>query len=206
MAELPAGMKSVQESISRSLGDEVKGVTAYGRALRKLLVLVDTVSAEILGKAADAVVKARKEGMFVLIATRHDIQTSADVFPVRYLEMKKTHHHLDGDNALADLEIHDTHMRLRVEQELKSSMFRLRQCYITATIAPQRAVMELGDILRNTIPAFEVLKERCPAASDLDGAPLMRDKRPAESELKDAISQIHDLVGRASAIADEWNQ
>lgn len=206
MADYPAAVTSLQGDIKKALGDDLKGLAVYGRALRKILVLVEKVDQAILDKVKDVVIKARQDNMFLLLATKDDILTSSDVFPVRYLEMKTTHKHLEGEDFLSELKIEEKHMKLRVEQELKSAMFRLRQCYITATINARRATAELGDILRNSITAFELLKERCDKAKELDNSSLLIDKPPEEAELKSSISTILNAVTQASAVADEWNQ
>lgn len=206
MAEIPAGVSTVQEEVKQALGDKLKSLAVYGRALRKILVLVDAVTPEILDALAKPIINARKDNLFVLVATPHDIHTSADVFPVRYLEIKKTHKPLEGEDFLSTLEIHEDHLKLRTEQELKSGMFRLRQAYVTASIAPKRAVHELGEVLRATLPAVELLKERCEAAKGLDTSALELDSPPSEDVAREVIGKIHEVVASAGGLADEWNK
>jgi len=205
MADIPANVTTVSDALKGALGDRLKGISAYGPAKRKLLIIVDKVDSAVLDSAATAIADGRKNGVFVLLATAEDISTSADVFPVKYMAMQKTQSLITGEDTLSNLTIHETHLALRVEQELKTAMFRLRQAYVTSKTNTKAATGQLRDVLRSVMPAIELLKEKCPEAKAVDAAPLQRDKPPEDSQVQAVIAKVHEVIGQASGIADAWN-
>jgi hypothetical protein len=205
------------ERLRKAIGPDLRGLSVYGRTEKRVLVIVDVVTGDLLSRAAGVVREARQSGLFVLIATRSDILTSADVFPIRYNEMRQTRRHIYGDDVLANLTISGKHLRLRTEQELKSAMFRLRQCYVTAGTEQQRASEELETIVRSATPAYELLVRVCPEAEvladvglghtklTLDPGALTLARPPGKGELESAILQFHRVLVKASKVADVWN-
>ena len=50
------------------------------------------------------------------------IAESADVFPIEFLDIQRSHVLLHGDNPLTGVEIHGVHLRLQCERELREKM------------------------------------------------------------------------------------
>ncbi|OGM02565.1 MAG: hypothetical protein A2008_09470 [Candidatus Wallbacteria bacterium GWC2_49_35] len=85
--------------------------------LEKLHVPLQTAAAELK--------------MVPLIMTFEEILLSADVFPVKFLEIKNNYIVLAGEDLLADLVIPDENIRLHCEQELRNFSLKLRNDFIT---------------------------------------------------------------------------
>lgn len=65
-----------------------------------------------------------------LIMTFEEILLSADVFPVKFLEIKTNYLVLSGEDLLSDLTIPDENIRLHCEQELRSFSLKLRSDFV----------------------------------------------------------------------------
>ncbi|MEC9398165.1 MAG: hypothetical protein VX475_11120, partial [Myxococcota bacterium] len=81
------------------------------------------------------------------IITPQDLQRSADVFPLKFLDIQRNHLVLVGDDPLEGVEIAWDHLRLRVEQELKGVMFSLRRHYLIYERQPDQLVRTMSEQL-----------------------------------------------------------
>ena len=67
-----------------------------------------------------------------LIMTPAYIDSSLDVFPIEFLDLKLLHQTVHGEDLLQNLEIRMTDLRQQCERELKSRLIGLRQGYLSA--------------------------------------------------------------------------
>ncbi len=67
-----------------------------------------------------------------LIFTLRELRDSADVFAIELLDMKQRHVMLLGDDFLSGLDVPMSQHRLQVERELRTSVVRLRQAYLSS--------------------------------------------------------------------------
>ena len=67
-----------------------------------------------------------------LIMTPEYIESSLDVFPLEFFNIKMLHHTVWGEDIFQFLEIHQSDLRSQCEQELKVKLIGLRQGYISA--------------------------------------------------------------------------
>ncbi len=67
-----------------------------------------------------------------LIMTPEYINSSLDVFPIEFLDLKLLHRTVHGEDLLENLEIGMTDLRQQCERELKSHLISLRQGYLSA--------------------------------------------------------------------------
>ncbi|HEY3347139.1 MAG TPA: hypothetical protein VGK71_05905 [Nitrospirota bacterium] len=103
--------------------------TPLGRP--KLLALMRQIGLEQLRKYAAVNSKWAKKGIAApLMLTRKTLETSADVFPMEFLEMKETGRLLYGEDLLSGLEIGLDNMRRQCEEQVKGKMLHLRQGYM----------------------------------------------------------------------------
>jgi len=65
-----------------------------------------------------------------LIMTYEELLLSADVFPVKFLEIKGSYAILTGEDLLAELDIPTENIRLHCEQELRNFSLRVRNDFI----------------------------------------------------------------------------
>ena len=92
-----------------------------------------------------------------LFLTKDYINSSLDVFPIEFLDMKENHILLYGEDVLSGLEIKGEHIRLFCEQQIKGKLIRIRQAYLE--IGQKRKGMEtlLKESLGSLIPIFRNL-------------------------------------------------
>ena len=64
-----------------------------------------------------------------LFLTKQDINTSADIFPIEFLDMQNSYNLIWGEDVLKDLQIPQEHLRTQCEYSLKGKIIILRQGY-----------------------------------------------------------------------------
>lgn len=141
-----------------TLGDELVGVLVHGSVVRGeyqpgssdvdvVVVLRNAARAQLeaLGNAMQlARAAARIEAMIV---TEAELAGACDAFPLLYDDIQQRHVVLHGRDPFASLTVHDTHRRLRIEQELREARIRLRRA-VTDTVGTRDALA--GALVRKT--------------------------------------------------------
>ncbi len=92
-----------------------------------------------------------------LFLTREHIETSLDVFPIEFLDMKENYCLLYGADILATLEIKGEHVRLFCEQQIKGKLIRIRQAYLEVGLKKKGMEALLKESLNSFIPVFRNL-------------------------------------------------
>ncbi len=96
-----------------------------------VVAVLQRADIETLRRLAPVVHDARVyHRIATLVLTQEEIRTSADVFPVKFLDMRDRHQLVIGRDPFVGLEISEEYLRLRCEQELKSLLFQLRSTYL----------------------------------------------------------------------------
>lgn len=119
----------------------VVGVILYGGVVAdeffpgtsdaNVVVVLKRADPETLRALAPSIHNARRyHRIATLLLTEHEIRSSADVFPVKFLDMRDRHQVVTGKDPFEGLEISEEYLRLRCEQELKSLLFLLRSAYL----------------------------------------------------------------------------
>jgi hypothetical protein len=133
--------KEFCRGITDAFGPLCRSIVVYGSVARKeyfpersdinCMIVLDDASLEALKRVLDAIGRGR-EGCRVtpFFVTKEDIDTSTDVFPIKFYDMKDAYEVVYGEDYLADLPISDDNLRLELEQEMKILMLELRQFYI----------------------------------------------------------------------------
>jgi len=152
MPELDVKTEGTLRSFTREVrdlyGEDVIAVILYGSAVGpdyvpevsdlNLLVILQEVGPEQLGKALKYVKGWRKNRINPLFLDPRYIESSLDVFPIEFLEMKERHRLLWGEDLLEELEVPQENLRLQCEQELKGKWLKLRQVYLETGGDPKR--------------------------------------------------------------------
>ena len=92
-----------------------------------------------------------------LFLTREHIETSLDVFPIEFLDMKENHILMYGTDLLSDLKIKEEHIRLFCEQQIKGKLIRIRQAYLEVGLKKKGMEALLKESLNSLIPIFRNL-------------------------------------------------
>ncbi|HSO33598.1 MAG TPA: nucleotidyltransferase domain-containing protein [Labilithrix sp.] len=176
VAALPAGVRErlaeFTKSLEESLGDDLVGILVHGSVVRGeyrpgesdvdvivILGKADFAHLDAIGNAMQlARYSARIEAM---ILTESEIAGASDAFPLLYDEIKRRNILLSGRDPFKDVEVHDTHRRLRIEQELREAQIRLRRAVTDAFGAREAiagAVMRKVKQVRTPLHALLALK------------------------------------------------
>jgi len=73
---------------------------------------------------------ARTYKLYPLVLTQNDIVTSADIFPIEFLNIKESYRLVAGGDVFKKLEIPLHHLRTQCEYNLKGKLILLRQAYL----------------------------------------------------------------------------
>ena len=146
------------EQLARTLGEDFVGALLYGSAAREdweegasdinLMIVSKRAQLQQCASITRALRKAQRAlPLHAEIITPRDLQRSADVFPLKFLDIQRNHMVLVGEDPLEGVEIAWDHLRLRVEQELKSVMFTLRRHYLIYEQQPDQLVRTMSEQL-----------------------------------------------------------
>jgi len=142
--EVAERFKPFQEEILRHYKDNIQSITITGSALtddfipgksdvNSVFVLgeMDLKFLEILAPLGKKYGKKRIAAP--LIMTPEYIETSSDVFPMEFLNIKLLHKTLYGEDIFQNLKIDPSDLRLQCERELKVRLIGLRQGYLSCS-------------------------------------------------------------------------
>lgn len=141
-SELQLQLEQFAADLGGAAGNDLLSVAVYGPVAKgapvtvgttpvPLLVVLDNASVEYLSKIAGIVQRAVASFHAApFVVSLHDLQTSTDIFPIKFLDMQTHHFLLAGRDVLSELDISTQHLRLRCEQELCNLMLRLRNVFL----------------------------------------------------------------------------
>lgn len=188
--KLKNNLKSFIQGLKHIFGEDLISIILYGSAASgefmdkhsnlNLLVLLKSTELRYLKEASGIVGKYRM--IHPLFLTESYIASSADTFPVEFLDMRENYSVLYGKDALSGIVVETNNLRFQCEQELKSKIINLRQLYLrinkdktalrnllfkafTSILHILRNVLRLKgkgapykkeDILRGLIPEFNI--------------------------------------------------
>lgn len=149
------------ERLAAIYGESLVSVLLYGSAARgdyregtsdlNMLVLLSTADAAALRKGSAATRQWVEAGNPPpLILSEREWQSSGDVFPIEYSDMKDAHLLLRGPDPFADLQIRWEDLRHQCEHELKGKQIQLRERYLMSAEHPE----EIGELLLRTFSTF----------------------------------------------------
>lgn len=83
-----------------------------------------------------------------ILFTKEEIVNAKDVFPVEFLNIKRHHRLLYGEDMFKDIEISNQYLRHQLEFEFRSKLIHLRQAYLSA------GEREIDSIILNAVPTL----------------------------------------------------
>ena len=124
-------------------GDQLVSLTLYGSYLKEtyspgvsdinVLVIVAGHSEPALRALGSRGARLMKRNRITpLVLSRREFVTSADVFPMEYLDIVETHQVLVGSDVTTELEIDKANLRHQIEHQLRGNLVSLRQLAIVA--------------------------------------------------------------------------
>jgi len=223
--------KQINEFVTelrRAAGQNLDAVILYGSAAGgefhagfsdvNLLCLLREISFANLAALTPAVERWTRKHPAPLLMTRQEVERSADVFAIEWLDMKQHHRALFGEDVLQGLTVSMHLHRAQVEYELREKLLLLRQQVLQAANHKQR----LWELLLQGLPSFTTLFRHALIAL---GRPAPNSKRETlqflaqriefdpssfaqlldirEGHLKREIVDVKDLCGRVLVAVEQ---
>jgi predicted nucleotidyltransferase len=88
-----------------------------------------------------------------LVMTREELERSADVFAIEWIDMRESHRVLYGSDVLANLQIPMHLHRVQVEYELREKLILLRQGFLLASGSDKK----IWELTQRSAPSFSTL-------------------------------------------------
>lgn len=112
------------EEIKKVLGENLVTLAEYNNGDdARCLAICNTLDLKTLNDL-------KKVDVIPMIFTRDEIKNAIDVFPVEFLNIKRRHEILYGEDILKDIEISKEKLRHQLEFEFRSKLIHLRQSYL----------------------------------------------------------------------------
>jgi hypothetical protein len=140
-AEVRQTLRSYLKEVTALFGSALQGVILYGSAARgeflpgrsniNVLLLLAPCEPSVLQQYARVHRRWNREGIVVpLFLSEAELQQSANVFPLEYLEIKEQYILLAGRDPFPALHIDQRNLPWQCEQEIRGNLVRLRQRFV----------------------------------------------------------------------------
>ncbi len=178
--------------LQQAAGPNLESVILYGSAVsgeydpeysnvNLLCVLKDTALSNLLALAPSIEWWTEQSHSAPLLITRDELEHSADVFAIEFMDIQRHHRVLFGSDPVASLKIPMQLHRAQLEYELREKLILLRQ-RLTLTGGEEKRAWEL---ILHSLPAFTTLFRHVLIAQ---GAPVPATKREAVKTLAANLS------------------
>lgn len=102
--------------------------------------------------------KYRKKGIAVpLTMTPAYIDSSLDVFPMEFLDLKNIHITVFGEDILGELSVDNSNLRLQCEREIKAKLISLRRGYLSSMGDRKSLSEHLVGMIYGYVPLFRAV-------------------------------------------------
>jgi hypothetical protein len=204
----PASANDVNQQVTRwcdefakALAGSLQAVVLFGGLAKdefvaeqsdvNVLILLRTVEVAILDRVAPFVRQGQLEfGLSAMLMTEADLRDSADIFPIKFLDMQRCHKILWGEDPFSKVTVTRDNLRLRGEQELRNLSLRLRQSYLQRADRPELLQAALNHAVSSLLVNIGVLLE-------------LKTGKPVETK-HDALAHAAQLEIPVEPIRQAW--
>ncbi|MBU3911191.1 MAG: hypothetical protein KKD90_01235 [Candidatus Omnitrophica bacterium] len=148
--------------------DNIVSIVLYGSATGKfyvpkqsdinLMVVLNSLRFKELRSSLRLVDQGiRKKITAPLLLSLEHIETSKDVFPIEFLEIKENNVLLFGKDLFREMAVDLKYIRLFCEREIKGKLIRLREAYLEVGLKRKGMEALLKESLNSLIPIFRAL-------------------------------------------------
>ncbi len=223
--------KDFVQLIKTVFGTNLGSITLYGSFVKErfnpgvsdvnvlvTLSKVDPGAVRRLGAEGRRLIKRGR--ITPLVLSKDEFLTSADVFPMEYLDIVQHHRVLHGDDPTNGLNIDNTNLRHEIEHQLRGSLVSLRQLAVaSARKRPFRDVLlrrrleewygSLSAILRGLLRLKGVidvpsepkaLVDAVNGVLGLEGGPLLQLLECRGGDCPDIVSLMDNLLERLAEL------
>ncbi|MGD9852141.1 MAG: hypothetical protein AB7T38_12810 [Nitrospirales bacterium] len=142
--QFQAYLRDLEKTFQRNVeavilyGSAARGDFIEGRSNWNLLVLVRSLSVNVIQEAGKLHVKGEKHRIVPpLLMTLDELQQSCSVYPLELLLIKESHVLLEGRDPFPDLKISMDHLGWHCEREIRSHAIQVRQRLIEGEARPE---------------------------------------------------------------------
>lgn len=172
-------LEDLEQALVSALGSDLVALIVFGSAVRgdyrpdksdlEVLIVVKSASPEKLQSIANPLTIARfAVRVEAMILVHDEIARAADVYPLLYDSIRRSHTLLVGQDPFSALHISESHRRLRIEQELREAQIRLRRVITDSLGQPAAMVQPLVRKVRQLRePLYALLQMRKVSCSEL---------------------------------------
>jgi len=120
-----------------------------------LILVCEKVGLATLKKSLNLIARGIKKRITApLFFTRRYIETSSDVFPIEFLEIKDNHLVLYGEDILSGIRVDLKNLRYQCEEQIKGKLVRIRQAYLEVGLKKKGVEALLKRSLSSLLPVF----------------------------------------------------
>ena len=194
-------------------GENTEDEQSKSKLEQNIIVILKSLEASDLKNAIIAIKKWKKtKNPLPIFMSESEWLSSADVYPIEYVEIKNNYEILYGKNVVAPMSVSKYDLRLQCEYEIKNLLVRIRQIYLGNSDNPQFMVKTLEEtslklvrILKSALNLFdeiapdeysEVIQKMAEKIS-FDGEIFVEILSAKENKRKLAPQKIEGLVQRA---------
>lgn len=158
------------ETFAKTFGNTLQSIVLFGGLAKgeylpgqsdvNVLLVFRTVTVSVLDLAAPLIRQGGLEfRLAAMLVTEADLRDSADVFPIKFQDMRRHHRVILGESPFLGVAITREHVRLRCEQELRNLSLRLRQSYVHRADRPELLQAALSRAVSSLLLNLGVLVE-----------------------------------------------
>jgi hypothetical protein len=208
-------IKELVEQLKTAHGDNLVSIVLYGSTAHKaadgkgsrsrdeakgdnnVLVVLEEITPAELRHAHNAAERWRDAGNpLPIYFTRAEIEDSADVFPIEFIDLSHARRILAGRDPFDSLQIPKRNLRHQLEYELRGKLIRLRALYIPAS----ENTFRLARLMHDSLMTYAVLFRHI--VSMLGSDPPV-DKRECALRLAELLSLDTNVFRRIFEYASE---
>jgi len=116
------------------------------------IIILKKLNKEVLTKIAKPIKNwCGNKNPLPVIFTLETLKRSTDVFPLEFLEIKKYHKIIAGEDLISKINVNIKNLRLEIERELKSIHLNLIRAFINTEIKAKDIKMILAKSVSSTI-------------------------------------------------------
>lgn len=211
MAKIPKRPEEIFSEITddfrKVFGDDLLSIILYGSGASgnyvpgksdlNFLMILSEEGIDDLGRAMKTVARWRKRRVAIpLFMTKSYATLSLDSYPIEFLNMKKNHVLVFGEDILNELSIDPHHLRLQLERELKGKTILLREGFLET----EGQVKRIQNLIKVSLTAFISLFN---ALLYLKGLEIPRQRREVIRAVGEAFSIDADVFLKCADIKED---
>ncbi len=208
------------DALAQRLGDNLRMAAVYGSAARgefdpahsdvNLLIVLEDAGPNVCVTLGELLQPARVRFRCApFVIAREELVRGADVFPIKFHEIRRCYRVLRGDDLLEGLGIDFADLRHACEHELRNITLKLRRTWIMEHPRPAPLVRALNLFVPQLLDVLRVVLEHDhfdPACSnDSLFAELSRRYGVQPQDLKDVIALRHRPDADWPAVDRAWH-